>query len=364
MQDEHRNATIRPLGTASLHDTRVAHYLAIPTATVRYWAVGQDRYAPLIAAPKHSPFLLSFLNLVELHILASIRRVHEVKMPSIRRAIQFLKRGARCSADRRYPLLSCNLDTDGVDLFIEKYGSLINISQTGQMAIREVIGAALRRINRDSKGFPIKLYPFTRPGQITDTPAMIVIDPNLSAGRPVPVLDWRFSLLPNATRLANPSMSWCRIASVAMRKSRRPSGASSRSRPEMPVFFLNRNLGKHTIAARFRNEGIKTEVHDYHFQPDAPDKEWIEPVGREGWVAVTRGKNIRHRAAEINAIRKYSSRVIVTRMKHAMGPLMAELLVKKRCRIARFVTKTKAHPLLESLETAQCGHTKSRQSNY
>ena len=162
-----------------------AHYLAVPPATVRYWAVGRDRYAPLIVTPKHSPVLLSFLNLVELHILASIRRVHEVKMPSIRKAIRFLKKGAQCSVDRRHPLLSRDLETDGVDLFIEEYGSLINISKSGQTAIREIIGAALRRIERDPHGIPVRLYPFTRADDTKDAPAMIVIDPNLSAGRPV-----------------------------------------------------------------------------------------------------------------------------------------------------------------------------------
>lgn len=140
---------------------------------------------PLIVTPKHSPALLSFLNLVELHILASIRRVHAVKMPSVRRAIQFLKKRAQCSIDLRHPLLSHDLDTDGVDLFIEEYGSLINISQEGQTAMREIIGAALLRIERNPEGIPVKLYPFTRTGGVTDAPAMIVIDPNLSAGRPV-----------------------------------------------------------------------------------------------------------------------------------------------------------------------------------
>ena len=71
-----------------------------------------------------------------------------------------------------------------MDLFIEQYGKLINISQSGQMAIRELISAALSRINRDPEGIPIKLYPFTRP-DIDNAPSMVVIDPMLSAGRPV-----------------------------------------------------------------------------------------------------------------------------------------------------------------------------------
>ena len=162
-----------------------AHYLAVPPATVRYWALGRDRYVPLIVTPKHSPALLSFLNLAELHILASIRRVHAVKMPSIWKAIRFLKKRAQRPVDWKYPLLSRDLDTDGVDLFIEKYGSLIDISKSGQMAMREIIGAALSRIDRDPEGIPVRLYPFTRADDTKNKPAMIVIDPNLSAGRPV-----------------------------------------------------------------------------------------------------------------------------------------------------------------------------------
>ncbi len=165
--------------------SEVAHYLAVPPATVRYWAVGRGSYAPLIVTPEHSPVLLSFLNLTELHLLASIRRVHAVKMPAIRRAIQYLEQRARRAVDKRHPLIGRDLETDGMNLFTEEYGSLIDISQTGQAAMREILSVALSRIERGSDGVPVKLYPFTRADSIKDAPAMIVIDPNLSAGRPV-----------------------------------------------------------------------------------------------------------------------------------------------------------------------------------
>ena len=164
--------------------SEAAHYLAVPAATVRYWSVGQDAYAPLIAVPSRSPTLLSFLNLTELHVLAAIRRTHVVAMPKVRRAIHYLMTTASGATDRRHPLLSRVLETDGLDLFIEQYGRLINVSRAGQTAMRAVIGAALRRIRRDADGVPIKLYPFTR-AAVDDAPAMIVIDPTVSAGRPV-----------------------------------------------------------------------------------------------------------------------------------------------------------------------------------
>jgi len=164
--------------------TEAAHYLTVPSATIRYWATGQDSYASLIDVPVGRPTLLSFINLVELHVLAAIRRKHTVPMPKVRAAIEYLKRNTRRASDKKHPLISKQLETDGLDLFIQRYGELVNISRDGQLAMRDVMSAALHRIERDEKGIPIKLYPFTR-SDIRRAPTMIVIDPTLSAGRPV-----------------------------------------------------------------------------------------------------------------------------------------------------------------------------------
>ncbi len=74
--------------------------------------------------------------------------------------------------------------TDGVHLFIERYGQLINISRDGQLAMRAVIDAYLERIERDAKGLPVRLFPFTR-RRALDEPRAVVIDPAVSFGRPV-----------------------------------------------------------------------------------------------------------------------------------------------------------------------------------
>ena len=158
-----------------------AHYLGIPASTVRYWAAGRpDVSQALIAAAGIAPVSLSFINLVELHVLGAIRREHEISLPKVREAIQFLKRHYKAS----HPLASHQLETDGLDLFVEQYGRLINISQDGQVAIREVLEASLKRIERDTAGMPIKLYPFTR-SNLQHAPKLVVIDPALSFGRPV-----------------------------------------------------------------------------------------------------------------------------------------------------------------------------------
>ena len=165
--------------------TEAAHYLDVPAATIRYWSVGRDGYEPLIRAARTShPTLLSFLNLTELHVLSAIRRRHQLKMRSIRDAIRYLSEHSRTSDAREHPLISQALKTDGMDLFVERYGQLVNISKGGQVEIREAIDAALKRIDFDTEGMPIKLYPFTR-STIQNAPTMVVIDPTLSAGRPV-----------------------------------------------------------------------------------------------------------------------------------------------------------------------------------
>ena len=164
--------------------SEAARYLGVPTSTVRYWSTGGRDNEPLIVVGCRSPTLLSFFNLAELHVLAAVRRKHVVAMPKVRVAIRYLIKNARRQFDKQHPLIGRELETDGLDLFVQEYGKLVNISQAGQLSMREVIGAALKRIEREATGLPVKLYPFTR-GETANAPTLIVVDPAISAGRPV-----------------------------------------------------------------------------------------------------------------------------------------------------------------------------------
>jgi uncharacterized protein (DUF433 family) len=165
-----------------------AHYLQIPPATLRSWVVGRyyptragrSFFKPIINLPGKARNLLSFMNLVEAHVLDAIRREQEVRLPKVRTALDYL----RSRFPSRHPLTDQKFETDGLDLFIERYGQLINISQAGQLAVRSLIKAHLRRIERDPHGIPIKLYLFTRRRE-ADEPRAVVIDPYVSFGRPV-----------------------------------------------------------------------------------------------------------------------------------------------------------------------------------
>jgi uncharacterized protein (DUF433 family) len=168
--------------------TEAAHYLRMPRATLRSWVAGRYYpteagrrfFAPVIGLPDKHRLLLSFMNLVEAHVLDATRREHEVPLPKVRKALDYL----RGQFPSRHPLADQVFETDGLDLFIQKYGRLINISRDGQLAMRSLLEAHLRRIERDPKGLPVKLYPFVRKRQ-ADEPKVVVIDPYVSFGRPV-----------------------------------------------------------------------------------------------------------------------------------------------------------------------------------
>ena len=165
-----------------------AHYMQIPRATLRAWVVGMSYgtgserrfFKPIIQPAAKSPVALSFINLVEAHVLGAIRRKHRIDMPAVRRAVDFLKHelgSARPLADHKF-------ETNGVDLFISHYGQFISVSQGGQIAVRELLEAHLKRIDRDRHGIPIRLYPFIR-SVSPEEPRNIVIDPFISFGKAV-----------------------------------------------------------------------------------------------------------------------------------------------------------------------------------
>ena len=167
-----------------------AHYLRIPVTTLRSWvrgrkyptSEGDQFFQPVIELPDDSQNLLSFINLVEIHVLDAIRCDHRISLHKVRVAIDFIKE--ELASD--HPLAYHKLETDGLDLFVEEYGQLINVSQAGQLVLRKLLQAHLRRIDRDSAGYALRLYPFTRKRlQLIEEPKAIVIDPRISFGRPV-----------------------------------------------------------------------------------------------------------------------------------------------------------------------------------
>lgn len=166
-----------------------ARYLHMPAATLRSWFVGrtyprQDgavgSFERLISPADASAVRLSFMNLVEAHVLRSLRTHHGVPIKSVRQALAY----AETELGIPHLLLSDQLHTDAADLFLDHYGQLINLSRSGQLVMRRLIEEYLKRVERDDRHLPIRLYPFLRQAE-TGSDRTVVIDPGVSFGRPV-----------------------------------------------------------------------------------------------------------------------------------------------------------------------------------
>lgn len=95
-----------------------------------------------------------------------------------------------------------------------------------------------------------------------------------------------------------------------MKKRSVPSSASQKPREKL-TFFLDRQLGRHKIAAILRAAGLHVLVHDDHFPQNAPDVEWLTAAGKNKWIVITRDERIRYRVAEKQALRRAKVRAFV-----------------------------------------------------
>jgi len=104
---------------------QAAHYLGLFETTLRQWVGGGDFSPSLIKLPDPEKPWLSFTNLVEAYVLASLRRQHRIQM-------------------------------------LRPY---------------------LRRIEHDAAGLARRLFPLRRTAG-ADSPRVVVIDPYISFGKP------------------------------------------------------------------------------------------------------------------------------------------------------------------------------------
>ena len=168
--------------------SEAALYVRVAPATLRSWVVGRDyptrqgrrSFRPLIQPADRRSRLLSFNNLVEAHVLRALRTTHGTPIRAIRKALDF----AQSELGIERLLLSRELCTDKRDLFLDRYGELINLSRSGQLAMRAVLESHLSRIEWKTASLPLRLYPFVRT-EALESPRHIAIDPNVGFGRPI-----------------------------------------------------------------------------------------------------------------------------------------------------------------------------------
>ena len=181
------DAKFNPLEIPNYTVEEAARYLLVPESTVRYWTLGDVSATALTTVYSRRPLLLSFKNLVELYVLESLREIHDIGLPRIRRSVEEL----RIEKPSKYPLADYQLATRGRKIYLEDDGDeLINLTASGQHAFRTILDPFLRRVERNEKGIAERLFPFTsrqhqqNPDQ---APRVVVIDPRIAFGMPVPI---------------------------------------------------------------------------------------------------------------------------------------------------------------------------------
>lgn len=165
-----------------------ARYLRLAPATLRSWVAGRayprrggvGHFRALIRLPQRGNSQLSFWNLIEAHVLRALRTEHGVPIKAVRTAMRYAEEELKIDQ----LLLNPALCTAAGELFLDKYGALVSLSRSGQLAMRKVFEAHLKRLEWDTFNVPIRLFPFIRDdGEAAPRP--IVIDPLIAFGRPV-----------------------------------------------------------------------------------------------------------------------------------------------------------------------------------
>jgi uncharacterized protein (DUF433 family) len=174
-----------------------ARLLLLPKSTLKAWVFGSQwfetasrryrEFFPLIEPPSPNEHMLSFVNLVEAHVLKSIRRKHLVRMEKVRAGLTILRKS---HPETNHPLADIDLLAGGRDFFRKEYGILLNLSMGEQVAM-DFLEVYLSRVERNPQGLANKLFPFTalplKVGRkvIEQDGKVIAIDPFVSFGKPI-----------------------------------------------------------------------------------------------------------------------------------------------------------------------------------
>jgi uncharacterized protein (DUF433 family) len=175
---------------------QAAQYLRLPKDRLRDWVggwfsktkAGKRFFEPLIKLPHPKNFellpqskttLLSFINLVEAHVLIAIFKATGFSRKQLSTELHYIN--DHLSTPKLYA--GREFQIKGIDLLFERFGQQLAARDREQEA-RQILETYFDRIVRDKAGLPIKLFPFTKLSG-SDEPKTVMIDPRISFGRPV-----------------------------------------------------------------------------------------------------------------------------------------------------------------------------------
>lgn len=97
--------------------------------------------------------------------------------------------------------------------------------------------------------------------------------------------------------------------------------------------------------------GVPYIAHHQRFAPDAPDEEWLEVAGREGWIVLTRDKRIRWHPAELEAFRNHKVVVFALVSGNMSAVETADLISRLYLKILRLAAQAKPPVLFRVTRT-------------
>jgi len=168
-----------------------AHIVRLPSATLRGWTneptshnevLSKRRIASAILLPDSSEGLLSFINVIEAHVLKAVRQSLGAQVPKLRAAIAALRKDFATP----HPLAALNLYGEGAGVLV-KLALYLNASDDAQHALQKIARVYLARIEWEEYR-PMRLYPFlSEPrieGDVAEHPRLVSVNPFVSFGRP------------------------------------------------------------------------------------------------------------------------------------------------------------------------------------
>jgi predicted nuclease of predicted toxin-antitoxin system len=128
---------------------------------------------------------------------------------------------------------------------------------------------------------------------------------------------------------------------LAKKKSKKPSASSNAAQPDSVTLFIDRCAWSRPLGEALDQLDAPYIAHHQRFAPNAPDEEWLEAAGREGWVVLTRDKRIRWRPAELEAFRDHKVIVFVLVSGNVSAAETASLISGLYPKILRFAAVAK-----------------------
>jgi hypothetical protein len=128
---------------------------------------------------------------------------------------------------------------------------------------------------------------------------------------------------------------------LTKKKSKKRSASSSASPPDNPVLFIDRCAWSNRLGEALTAAGIAFIPHHQRFAPNCPDEDWLPVAGKEGWIVLTRDKNIRRKPNELQAFKANRVLAIVLSSGQASAADTADLVIRLYPKLMRKVQNAK-----------------------